>query len=603
MSEASSYISEPETRGKVVISTTFGDLDVELWSKECPLAVRNFIQLCLEGYYDNCPFTRVIKNFMAQTGDPTGTGAGGESIYGGKFKDEFHSRLRFNRRGLVAMANSGKDSNQSQFFFTLGETPWLQKKNTLFGKVTGDTVFNLIKLNDYETDQEDRLTMPQRIKKIDVVLNPFSDIVPRSKKVDKTKKKKEKKKKKQLELLSFGEEAEKLDEELEKATEKVASKSAHDLVKEEEETSLKNEEAEEEDSVPKASAAESVRNKLKKQKETETRPREAGRSDQREARRSDQSASHQITAEEKDFDAAMRDKVLAAKLEQQKGQAADVAKVEYVKERGGKTKDEADDEYKELKEAFEKSEAKKARKLAKEEKEAEKRAGKTRGRAFKRALAPDDEILSALEKRQAKYRKFKRGGAKEREKDTLDKLDTFMKTLRQAPEVKAEQERLQQKTEERLLESKKKAEAEARLNPQTGIEDEKASEDEDEDDTTAGWMAHKMKFAKRPQDYKEAEDVHAAGLLSNYAIFDPLDANQQERPETRKQPRDRDTRSERDRERSGRAEAAYKDKYKGQDKDRRDESSRGATGPGKSGFSSEYVITTSILRFFNKCYK
>lgn len=81
----------------------------------------------MEGYYDGTIFHRVIKDFIAQGGDPTGTGQGGESIYGEPFKDEIHSRLRFNRRGLVAMANSDKDDNASQFFFTLGACPELNK--------------------------------------------------------------------------------------------------------------------------------------------------------------------------------------------------------------------------------------------------------------------------------------------------------------------------------------------------------------------------------------------------------------------------------------------------------------------------------------------
>jgi peptidyl-prolyl cis-trans isomerase SDCCAG10 len=70
------YVSEPATRGKVVLTTTLGDIDIELWTKEAPKACRNFIQLCLEGYYDGCIFHRVVRNFIAQTGDPTGTGTG-----------------------------------------------------------------------------------------------------------------------------------------------------------------------------------------------------------------------------------------------------------------------------------------------------------------------------------------------------------------------------------------------------------------------------------------------------------------------------------------------------------------------------------------------
>ncbi len=75
------YITEPPTKGKVVLHTTLGDIDIELWAKESPRAVRNFVQLCMEGYYNNTIFHRVIKDFIAQCGDPTGTGEG--MHYGG----------------------------------------------------------------------------------------------------------------------------------------------------------------------------------------------------------------------------------------------------------------------------------------------------------------------------------------------------------------------------------------------------------------------------------------------------------------------------------------------------------------------------------------
>uniref|UniRef100_U3INZ7 Peptidyl-prolyl cis-trans isomerase n=3 Tax=Neognathae TaxID=8825 RepID=U3INZ7_ANAPP len=119
----------------VLLRTTAGDIDIELWSKEAPKACRNFIQLCMEEYYNNTIFHRVVPGFIVQGGDPTGTGSGGESIYGAPFKDEFHSRLRFNRRGLVAMANAGPHDNGSQFFFTLGRADELNNKHTIFGKV------------------------------------------------------------------------------------------------------------------------------------------------------------------------------------------------------------------------------------------------------------------------------------------------------------------------------------------------------------------------------------------------------------------------------------------------------------------------------------
>lgn len=231
------YVLEPPTKGKVIVNTTYGPLDIELWPKEAPKAVRNFVQLCLEGYYDSTIFHRIIKGFLVQGGDPTATGLGGESIYGGAFSDEFHSRLRFNHRGLVACANAGTPhSNGSQFFITLDRCDWLDKKNTIFGKVTGDSIYNLLRLGEVETDKDDRpLDPPPKIASVEVVWNPFDDIILRdtSRKVpeaatDGVNKESKKKAVKKLNLLSFGEEAEEEEKELAAVKQKI--KSSHDVL-------------------------------------------------------------------------------------------------------------------------------------------------------------------------------------------------------------------------------------------------------------------------------------------------------------------------------------------------------------------------------------
>ena len=87
------YIMEPPTHGKLVLRTSCGDIDIELWPKEAPLACRNFVQLCMENYFDATIFHRVVPGFIVQGGDPTGTGMGGDSVYGKPFKDEFHSQV------------------------------------------------------------------------------------------------------------------------------------------------------------------------------------------------------------------------------------------------------------------------------------------------------------------------------------------------------------------------------------------------------------------------------------------------------------------------------------------------------------------------------
>lgn len=232
------YIQEPPTNGKVLLKTSAGDIDIELWSKETPKACRNFVQLCMEGYYDGTIFHRMVPEFIVQGGDPTGTGTGGESIYGRPFKDEFHSRLRFNRRGLVAMANAGPHDNGSQFFFTLGRADELNNKHTIFGKVTGDTVYNMLRLADVACDGDERPLNPHKIRSTEVLHSPFDDIIPREIKGKKEKNKDEAKKSqskatKNFSLLSFGEEAEEDEEMVNQVSQtmKGKSKSSHDLLK------------------------------------------------------------------------------------------------------------------------------------------------------------------------------------------------------------------------------------------------------------------------------------------------------------------------------------------------------------------------------------
>ncbi|XP_031501538.1 peptidyl-prolyl cis-trans isomerase CYP57 isoform X2 [Nymphaea colorata] len=233
---SSIYVLEPPTKGKVVMNTTMGPIDIELWPKEAPKAVRNFVQLAMEGYYDNTIFHRIIKSFLVQGGDPTGTGTGGESIYGGTFADEFHSRLRFNHRGLVACANAGSShTNGSQFFISLDRCDWLDRKNTIFGKVTGDSIFNLLRIGDIETDENDRpIDSPPRIISFEILWNPFDDIIPRRvpgkvlPTVADSSGKENKKTVKKLNLLSFGEEAEEEEKGLAAVKEKI--KSSHDVL-------------------------------------------------------------------------------------------------------------------------------------------------------------------------------------------------------------------------------------------------------------------------------------------------------------------------------------------------------------------------------------
>ncbi len=118
-----------------VIKTNMGTMELELFPHKTPKTVENFVGLAMQGYYNGVTFHRVIDNFMIQGGDPTGTGMGGESFWGGKFQDEFRQDLKFDGPGILAMANAGPNTNGSQFFITLVPTPWLNGHHTIFGRL------------------------------------------------------------------------------------------------------------------------------------------------------------------------------------------------------------------------------------------------------------------------------------------------------------------------------------------------------------------------------------------------------------------------------------------------------------------------------------
>ncbi|KAI0124725.1 peptidyl-prolyl cis-trans isomerase-like 1 [Xylariales sp. AK1849] len=152
----------------VLLETSMGAITVELYTDHAPKTCRNFMELSRRSYYDDCPVLRIIPNFMIQTGDPTGSGRGGSSIYGDKFPDEIHASLRHTGAGILSMANAGPDTNGSQFFITLAPTPWLDGKHTIFGRVTaGLSVVKRMGL--VRTGAEDRPAEEVKILKARVV--------------------------------------------------------------------------------------------------------------------------------------------------------------------------------------------------------------------------------------------------------------------------------------------------------------------------------------------------------------------------------------------------------------------------------------------------
>lgn len=131
-----------EYKMKVKIMTEKGDININLLPEKSPVTVANFVNLAKKGYYDGLKFHRVIDNFMAQGGDPTGTGAGGP---GYQFEDEVDNGLNFSKSGKLAMANAGPGTNGSQFFITTVPTEWLNGHHTIFGEIVSDNDLKVVK--------------------------------------------------------------------------------------------------------------------------------------------------------------------------------------------------------------------------------------------------------------------------------------------------------------------------------------------------------------------------------------------------------------------------------------------------------------------------
>ena len=155
------YVNEPPTFGRIVIHTNRGDLVVELWSRECPKTCRVFIQACLDGLYNNILFHRVIPGFVIQTG--AGASTTPDLVFPTDASPEIHSRLKYRYRGILGVANTRSQSPNREFFITLDKAESLNGRNTIFGRIVGDSLYNLNRLlpNDggavrYELDANDR---------------------------------------------------------------------------------------------------------------------------------------------------------------------------------------------------------------------------------------------------------------------------------------------------------------------------------------------------------------------------------------------------------------------------------------------------------------
>ncbi|XP_017286681.1 spliceosome-associated protein CWC27 homolog isoform X2 [Kryptolebias marmoratus] len=465
------YIQEPPTSGKVLLKTTAGDIDIELWSKEAPKACRNFVQLCMEGYYDGTVFHRVVRDFIIQGGDPSGTGLGGESIYGRPFKDEFHSRLRFNRRGLVAMANAGSHDNGSQFFFTLGRADELNNKHTIFGKITGDTVYNMLRLAEVECNADERPLNPHKIKTAEVLHSPFDDIVPReTKKVKKEKDKEDvkisqSKATKNFSLLSFGEEAEEEEEMVNQVSQtfKGKSKSSHDLLKDD----------------PRLSSVPAV----DRRKKQHTPGNTADSGDEADDIEDDVYADEEYDSDKKE---RMRE-LVSQKLKKEKGAERAPDPSEEEREKKSSRSDELRKEVRQLKKELQ------AIKQRKEE------SSKPAADEVKEETKPTNEAVAEYLEGRKKYEELKKKKVKKgsnREEQTMALLNRFKSKLSSA-----------------ITEG-----------PEEDVEE--LAEDDD-----TGWMAHVLHFDEQSRKVKDANMQDE----DTFEIYDPRNpVNKRRREESKK---------------------------------------------------------------------
>ncbi|GAM28255.1 hypothetical protein SAMD00019534_114310, partial [Acytostelium subglobosum LB1] len=162
-------------KGYVKLRTNLGDLNLQLHCDLTPKACENFLELCETGYYNGVSFHRLIKNFMVQGGDPQGTGTGGQSIWKKQFADEFKPSLSHSERGILSMANSGPNTNGSQFFITFRACPHLDRKHTVFGKVVGGMEV-LKTMEMIKVDDNDKPQSAIKINSVVIYDNPFRSL-------------------------------------------------------------------------------------------------------------------------------------------------------------------------------------------------------------------------------------------------------------------------------------------------------------------------------------------------------------------------------------------------------------------------------------------
>ena len=175
-------VRREKLKGEALMVTNLGNFSLLIHADLVPKTSENFLELAESGYYDGLAFHRLVKDFCLQGGDPTGTGSGGESIFGKMFEDEFHPKLTHCKPGILSMANAGPKTNGSQFFITLEEAPYLDNKHSVFGEVVSESSsLILYEINKNLTSKSNKPKKEIVIEKMHVYNNPFRKAIKRLK--------------------------------------------------------------------------------------------------------------------------------------------------------------------------------------------------------------------------------------------------------------------------------------------------------------------------------------------------------------------------------------------------------------------------------------
>ena len=497
MSDAVSYLSEPATVGKVVLHTTVGDLDLELFSQQAPQTCRTFLSLALRRAYDGCTFHRIERDFLAQTGDLATSALPHSQLqqlrssewYSTPLKPELHSQLRFNRRGLVGLARSTKPAtagaveDNAQFFITLAPGTELTGTHTLFGKLTGDTLYNLARLNEPDVAAHNSGVIV-RVSRVEVLSCPWPELAEeaeregreaREREAEEERRRKKREDgsnrllKRNVNALSFAADDEEAQPD-EQQDGRRKGKGLHDVLQDDSKQAYEREPAAQETGTPRIAAS-------------------AQASGKPQLSAAERSTNDEANDEDNEYDTHMRERV----LRDRPATAGATAEARPVNAASTGIKQQIQQLTQQL---F---------------------PSKAAAASSSDSTATDAPVVSALEQRKQRFLQQQQQQKRQRPDDSTSSADTMAKLAR-----------FRTKLQHAPLSSTPAADEEEGKEAAVDWVTASASllrDAEDEEEVRvrereraegAAWMRHRLQFVRRPQDYAAEE---AEG--SNLVVFDP----------------------------------------------------------------------------------